>query len=110
VEPDSRFTREGPDVHVNAPVMFTTAALGGYTTVPSLKGEVTLKVPAGTQPGDRAVMRGKGIRVLHRNQYGNQYVHFQVEIPKYVLLPFYITTAIHRLMTCVMCVIVIIGN
>jgi len=82
VDPHPSFRREGADIHVDAPVSFTTAALGGTITVPSLSGEAILKVDPGTQPSDKRVMRGKGIKVLNRNTHGNQYVHFQVTIPK----------------------------
>lgn len=44
------------------------------------------QVPAGTQSGEKVVMRGKGIKQLNRNTHGNQYVHFHVEIPKCVSL------------------------
>lgn len=76
------FRREGPDVHVDVPVDFITAALGGKVDVPTLDGTVVLKVPAGTQPDSSQVMRGKGIQVTGRSAKGNQYVHFKVSIPQ----------------------------
>ena len=51
--------------------------------MPTLKGEVDLKVPSGTQPGDRLVMRNRGVPVLNGGgRRGHQYVHFDVKVPK----------------------------
>jgi len=82
VEPDDYFQRQGNDVHVRVPIHFTLAALGGEVGVPTLKGEVMLKVPAGSQPGDKLVMRAKGVRSLASGGLGNQVVHLDVEVPQ----------------------------
>jgi molecular chaperone DnaJ len=82
VEPDDYFQRQGNDVHVRVPIHFTLAALGGEVGVPTLKGEVQLKVPAGSQPGDKLVMRAKGVRSLASGGLGNQVVHLDVEVPQ----------------------------
>ena len=48
-----------------------------------LKGEVDLKVPIGTQPGDRVVLRNRGVPVLNGGgRRGHQYVHFNVVVPQ----------------------------
>lgn len=59
------------------------AILGATINIPTLKGEVELKVPAGSQPGDQLVMRGRGIRKLNSSAFGNQFVNLQVKIPRY---------------------------
>lgn len=82
VKPDPFFEREGADVHVNVPISVSQAILGSTLSVPTVKGEVELKVPAGSQPNDRLVLRGRGIRMLNTHSYGNQYVHLKVQIPK----------------------------
>jgi len=81
VEPDDYFQRSGNDVHVRVPIHFSLAALGGEVPVPTLKGEVQLKVPAGSQPGDKLLLRGKGIKSLATGSTGNQIVHLDVEVP-----------------------------
>ena len=82
IAPHSTFTREGNDVHVTVPVPLTTAVLGGSVTVPTLTGEAVLKVDPGTQPGERRVMRAKGIKdVARSSSVGSQYVTFNVQIP-----------------------------
>jgi molecular chaperone DnaJ len=75
------FQREGSDVHVYCPVPLSLACLGGQVVVPTLTGEVDLKVPAGSRSGDRLVMRGKGISKGSNGNFGNQYVHLDVEVP-----------------------------
>jgi molecular chaperone DnaJ len=57
------------------------AVLGGRVQVPTLTGDVVLKIRPGTQPGQMQVLRGKGIKMLDSNQYGDQYVHINVIIP-----------------------------
>lgn len=57
------------------------AALGTSIPVPTLSGEVLLKVSPGTQPGEKRIMRGKGIKMLNRQAFGDQYVHFKVNVP-----------------------------
>jgi molecular chaperone DnaJ len=64
VASDSYFRREGADVMVDIPISITQAILGGSTEVLTLDGLVDLKIPAGTQPDSKLVMRGKGIRRL----------------------------------------------
>ncbi len=78
------FKREGADVHVEVPLSVAQAALGAALSVPTVKGAVDLKVPPGTQPGDRLVLRGKGVRRVGGapSGGGNQVVHFRVEVPR----------------------------
>ena len=82
VDPDPRFQREGQDIRTKVPISFMTAAIGGKVTVPTLDNDVILKVDSGTQPGDVRRMRGKGIRHVSGRSFGDQYVHFDVKIPK----------------------------
>ncbi|CAH1448822.1 unnamed protein product [Lactuca virosa] len=81
VREDSTFRREGAHIHVNAPLNITQAVLGGTIQVPTLTGDVVLKVRAGTQPGQKVVLKGKGIKTRTSYSYGDQYVHFNVSIP-----------------------------
>jgi molecular chaperone DnaJ len=75
--------REGSDIHYDASISMAQAALGTSIPVPTLTGEVTLKVPPGTQPNEQRLMRGRGVRVLNRgpNVHGDQYIHFKVQVP-----------------------------
>ncbi|KAH9287649.1 hypothetical protein KI387_031766, partial [Taxus chinensis] len=78
---DPIFRREGAHIHVDAVISFTQAILGGTIQVPTLTGDVVLKVREGTQHGQQVVLKGKGIKLRNAIQYGNQYVHFRVIIP-----------------------------
>ncbi|KAK2379252.1 chaperone protein dnaJ GFA2, mitochondrial [Trifolium repens] len=82
VREDPVFRREGLDIHVDAVLSITQAILGATIEVPSFTGSVMLKVHPGTQPGQKVVMKRKGIRKgTNGFKYGDQYVHFNVNIP-----------------------------
>ncbi|XP_021902125.1 chaperone protein dnaJ GFA2, mitochondrial isoform X2 [Carica papaya] len=81
VREDPIFRREGADVHVDTVLGFTQAILGGTVQVPTLTGDVVVKVTPGTQPGQKVVLRSKGIRARNGMSFGDQYVHFSVGIP-----------------------------
>lgn len=75
------FVRDGHDLHCEMPISFTTAALGGELEVPTLSGKATVKVSPGTQNGTNLRVRGKGMKVLGRDQFGDLYVHVQIAVP-----------------------------
>ncbi|KAI7755155.1 hypothetical protein M8C21_026025 [Ambrosia artemisiifolia] len=81
VRDDPTFRREGAHIHVNSTLSMSQAILGTSIQVPTLTGDVLLKVRAGTQPGSQVVLKGKGIKTRTSYSYGNQYVHFNVSIP-----------------------------
>ncbi|GJN29858.1 hypothetical protein PR202_gb18119 [Eleusine coracana subsp. coracana] len=81
VREDPVFRREKGDIHVDTVLNVTQAILGGTVQVPTLSGDVILKVKPGTQPGQKVVLRGKGIKTRNSSYYGDQYVHFNVNIP-----------------------------
>lgn len=75
------FRRNGDHVVLEVPVPFPLAALGGEVMVPTLTGETTLKIPAGTQSGKVLKLRGKGIPHLHHQGKGDQLVVVTVWVP-----------------------------
>ncbi|KAK2993622.1 hypothetical protein RJ640_028966, partial [Escallonia rubra] len=81
VREDPTFRREGSDIHVDAVLSITQAILGGTIQVPTLTGDVVLKVRPGTQPGQKVVLKRKGIKTRSSFSLGDQYVHFNVSIP-----------------------------
>lgn len=80
VRPDSRFRREGNDIYVTVPVDALDATLGAVIEVPTVHGDVDLKIPEGTQPNQKFRLKGKGIK--SRSGQGDQYVEVKVQIPK----------------------------
>ncbi len=81
VRPHPVFRRDGADLHVERKIGFAQAALGAEISVPTLEGEATLKIPPGTQPGQRFRLRGKGMPRLRRSGSGDLIVRVRVEVP-----------------------------
>ena len=81
IKPHEIFQREGDDLHVELPISFTTAALGGDVDVPVLDGETRITIPEGTQSGKILRLRGKGIKSLRTGYMGDLYIHVYVETP-----------------------------
>ena len=75
------FQREGNDLYCEVPISFVTAALGGEVRVPSLSGNVNLKIPAETQSGKIFRLRGKGIKALRGYGVGDILCRVLVETP-----------------------------
>jgi molecular chaperone DnaJ len=82
VRPDSRFVRDGDDLHSAVRVSMADAALGATVTVPALGGDVELEIPAGTQPGEARILRGLGMPSLASARRGNLYVRLDVVVPR----------------------------
>ena len=82
VKPHKLFKRDGQDLLLEIPITYPQAALGASITVPTLSEKISYKVPAGTQNGTTFRLRGKGIRYVNSNSYGDLYVKVNVEIPK----------------------------
>jgi molecular chaperone DnaJ len=77
------FVREGADLHCELSVAFPTACMGGEAKVPRLvEGEVTVKVPAGMQPGDIIRIEGGGLPRLGGRGVGDLLVHLTISVPK----------------------------
>ncbi|KAI4129056.1 MAG: hypothetical protein LQ347_003920 [Umbilicaria vellea] len=86
VAPDSKFSRSGADVLYTASIPLTTAVLGGEVKVPTLDGEVNVKVATGTGTGDRITLGGMGMRKLNgrKGASGDLRVEYKVAMPKYL--------------------------
>jgi DnaJ-class molecular chaperone len=81
VAPHKQFKREGVDVIVDHEISFPIAALGGDTSVPTLDGDLKLKIKAGTQPGSLVRLTGKGIHHLNSGRRGDFYIRFIIKVP-----------------------------
>jgi len=81
VEPHRYFRRRDSNVLVELAINIAQAALGDEIAVPTLDGDVSLKIPAGTQSGKVFRLRGMGIPRLRRNGRGDQLVIVQVTVP-----------------------------
>ncbi len=81
VAPDERFDRQGTELVTGVEVPATAAMLGDEVRVPTLDGEEAVEVPAGTQPGDVAVLSRMGLPPLRGKRRGDLHVVFQVVVP-----------------------------
>ena len=79
--PHKIFTREGADLACEVPLSFATATLGGEVELPTLNGNVSLKVPAGTQSGKVFRLRGKGVITVRDPRPGDLFAKVSVETP-----------------------------
>ncbi|KAJ1961448.1 mdj1 protein precursor, partial [Dimargaris xerosporica] len=87
ISPSSVFTRQGSDIFTTVSVPMHVALLGGYIRVPTINGDVEMKLPKDIQPGDKTVLRGLGAPRLKGTNKGNQYVKIQVKLPSAPLSP-----------------------
>ena len=78
------FVRDGNDIHIDVPLDFIDACLGTTISVPTVYGEAELKINPGTQPNDILTLKGKGVKDLRGNGYGNEYVHIILKTPTYL--------------------------
>ncbi|HAN58564.1 MAG TPA: molecular chaperone DnaJ, partial [Erysipelotrichaceae bacterium] len=81
VRPHKHFVRQGNDIHIEIPVSAVDATLGCKVEVPTVYGDVEMSIPEGTQPGTTLRLRGKGVKSLRGNTYGDEYVTVNVKIP-----------------------------
>ena len=81
VKPHEHFRREGRNIHITVPVSNVDATLGCEVDVPTVHGDVTVKIPAGTQSGAVLRLKGKGVKDLRGSTYGDEMVKIEVKIP-----------------------------
>ncbi len=81
VRPDPRFERKGDDLYVDLPVPVADAALGAELSVQTLKGQVSMKIPAGTSSGRLFRLPGYGMPHLKGGGAGDEYVRVQISLP-----------------------------
>ncbi len=82
VKADGFFERHENDVVCKVPVTYAQASLGAEISVPTLDGEASLRIPAGTQPNELLRMRGLGVPSSSGGRRGDQIVVVQVSVPK----------------------------
>jgi len=75
------FERDGDDIYYELKLTFPQAALGDEIEVPTVHGKVKLKIPAGTQSGEKFRIKDKGVKNVHGYGQGHQYVIVRVVTP-----------------------------
>jgi molecular chaperone DnaJ len=82
VRPDKHFQRDGNDVYIAIPVFFTQAVSGESLTIPSLTGELELKLDVGTKDKQQFLFRGEGIEDVHGHGKGDLIAQVNITYPK----------------------------
>lgn len=77
------FRRDGDDIHITVPIMPWEAALGARVEVPTIDGRAALRIPPGTQSGQKLRMREKGVPSATRSgAVGDQIVEVKIVVPE----------------------------
>lgn len=83
VQPHPYFDRRGDDIYTTVPITVTEAALGAKIEVPTIDGRSLLRIPPGTNSGQKLRLREKGVPSARTpGRRGDQYVELQVMVPK----------------------------
>lgn len=82
VKPSEKFQRQGYDIVSEKELSFAQAALGGEFEIETVNGQVTIRIPAGTQPNTLVRLSGKGVKHVRGSGQGDHYVRVKVAIPK----------------------------
>jgi len=81
VEKSDYFTRKGADVHTDASISLSQAALGGTIRIQGIYEDLNVQIPAATQSHTRMRMSGKGIRKMSGYGYGDHYINIKIKVP-----------------------------
>jgi len=81
VRPHEVFERDGADIYVKVTIPYSLAVLGGETEVPTIEGDVKIRIRAGTVSGTIVRLRGKGAPRIRGRGKGDEYVRLQVAVP-----------------------------
>ena len=81
VEDDARFERDGEDLYCEVQVTYPQLVLGSDVTVPGIVGDLSLRVPAGTQSGQVFHLKGRGLPRVNASGVGDLHVRVQLWTP-----------------------------
>lgn len=82
VRKHSVFNRVDDNIHLTIPISYTEAVLGVEKDIPTIYGEVSLKIPPGTQPNQNLRMREQGVSNVRSKRKGDQIVTIDIQVPK----------------------------
>lgn len=82
VRPHGFFERRGHDIYTIVPITVNEAALGARIQVPTIDGRALLRIPPGTQSGQRFRLREKGAPSVRTGRRGDQYVEARIVLPR----------------------------
>ncbi|KAJ7770794.1 DnaJ protein [Mycena maculata] len=76
------FSRQGNNLYHKTRIPMHVALLGGKVRVPTLDGDVDVRVPTGTQQDEEMVLKGRGVPSPQGSQVGDLFVSFSVQLPR----------------------------
>jgi len=82
VQPHSFFERDGDNINITVPISVPEAGLGAKIEVPTIDGKALLKIPQGTQNGQKFRLREKGVHNSRKETRGDQIVEVSIQAPK----------------------------
>ncbi len=82
VAPSDYFRRQGADVHTDAKISLSQAALGGAVRVQGIYEDLNVQIPPGTESHTRMRMSGKGMKKVSGYGYGDHYINIRIVTPK----------------------------
>ncbi len=82
VEPHPLFTREGDNIHMVLPVAVHEAALGSRVEIPTISEPIRMRIPPGTQSGQRFRLRGRGATSPRTGEPGDFVVEVRLMLPR----------------------------
>lgn len=79
------FTRKGDNIYVTVPITVPEAALGAKIEVPTVEGKAQLKIPAGTESGQKFRLRERGFPSLRNPKLrGDQFIEVKISLPRII--------------------------
>ncbi|MFQ5441125.1 MAG: DnaJ C-terminal domain-containing protein [Thermodesulfobacteriota bacterium] len=82
VKPHPYFKRVGADIYINVPITIKEALLGAEIKVPAIDAATKIKIPPGTQGGQKFRIKGKGVSRARGRARGDQYVVVNISVPR----------------------------
>ncbi|MFA6684269.1 MAG: DnaJ C-terminal domain-containing protein, partial [Arcobacteraceae bacterium] len=81
VKEDKHFVRYDNDIYIEVPLFFTQVALGSSIKIPSLRGELELKIPKGTKDKEQFRFKGEGVKSVQGYGKGDLIVQINIKYP-----------------------------
>lgn len=82
IRPHELFERDEDDIYVKVNLPYSLAVFGGQIEVPTVEGEVKIRIRPGTQAGTMIRLRGRGVNHLHGRGRGDEYVRLNILVPE----------------------------
>lgn len=79
---DPNYIRDENDIYIEVPIFFTKIALGDTIIVPSIRGELELKIPKGTKDKEHFIFKNEGVKDVNGYGKGNFIVQINIQYPK----------------------------